>query len=83
MKVTAPEMTSYAGATVSIGSTFTLTQWGVIAGIVTALLTFALNLWYTRKKNAREQELIDHQIRLAEIAEREALVRLAALGVEL
>ena len=37
-KVTAPELTSYAGATVSIGTSLTLTQWGVVAGIVTALL---------------------------------------------
>jgi hypothetical protein len=41
---------------------------------VTALLTFALNLWYTRQKNAREQ-------RQADLAERERKARLAALGV--
>jgi hypothetical protein len=73
-KFTVPEITSYAGGVVSIGASLTLTQWGVIAGIVTALLTFALNLWYTRQKNAREQ-------RQADLAERESKARLAALGV--
>jgi uncharacterized membrane protein (DUF485 family) len=73
-KFTIPEVTSYAGGAVSIGASLTLTQWGVIAGIVTALLTFILNLWYTRQKNAREQ-------RQADLAERESKARLAALGV--
>ena len=76
MKVTPLDATSYAGGIVSIGSAVTLTQWGVIAGILTALLTLLLNVWYTRQKNMREQ-------RLADLAEREAKARLAALGVEL
>jgi len=75
-KFTVTELTSYAGGAVSIGASLTLTQWGVIAGIVTALLTFVLNLWYTRQKNAREQ-------RQADLAEREVKARLAALGVHL
>jgi len=75
-KFTAPELTSYAGGLVSIGASLTLNQWGVIAGIVTALATLFLNLWYTRQKNARER-------RQADLAERESKARLAALGVSL
>ena len=75
-KFTVPELTSYAGGAASIAASLTLAQWGVIAGIITALLTFALNLWYTRQKNARER-------RQAELAERESKARLAALGVTL
>lgn len=74
-KVTAPELTSYAGATVSIGTSLTLTQWGVVAGIVTALLTFALNAIYMYRKDRREQ-------RQADLAERESMARLANLEVK-
>lgn len=82
MKITPLDATSYAGGAVSIGSALTLSQWGVIAGIVTALLTLGLNIWYTRQKNAREQHLADQQARVAELAEREAIARLAALGLK-
>lgn len=58
-KPTVPEMTSYAGAIGSIGASVTLTQWGVIAGIVTALLTCAFNLAYMRRRDMREQMLAD------------------------
>jgi uncharacterized membrane protein (DUF485 family) len=75
MKITAPEVTSYAGGVVSIGSALTLTQWGVVAGIITALLTFGLNAIYMYRKDAREQ-------RQADLAERESIARLAALGLK-
>lgn len=58
-KITAPELTSYAGGAVSIGASLTLTQWGVAAGIVTALLTFALNALYVYRKDRREQRESD------------------------
>lgn len=58
-KMSAPEMTSYAGGIASIGASLTLTQIGVIVGIVTALLTFGLNAWYTIQKNRREQRESD------------------------
>lgn len=67
-KVTAPELTSYAGATVSIGTSLTLTQWGIVVGIVTALLTFALNVIYLHRKDKREQ-------RQADLLERASLER--------
>jgi hypothetical protein len=54
-KLSVPEATSYAGAIASIGSSLTLTQWGVIIGIVTALLTFAMNLLFSYRKDRREQ----------------------------
>lgn len=50
-----PEIVSYAGASVSIASSLTLTEWGVIIGIATALLTFALNAVYMYRKDRREE----------------------------
>lgn len=67
---------SYAGGVTSICSALTLTDWGILIGIATALFTFGMNVWYTRQKNAREQ-------RLADLVERESKARLAALGVKL
>lgn len=66
-KVNAVEVTSYAGAGVSVGSALTLTEIGVIVGIVTALLTFGLNVVYTYRKDKREKA--------------ESAARLAQLGV--
>lgn len=54
-KLSGPEVTSYAGAATSIFSSMTLTDIGVIVGIVTALLTFGLNAFYTYRKDKREQ----------------------------
>ncbi len=71
-KISAPEAGSYAGGIVSVGASLTLTEIGVLVGIATALLTFFLNAWYTRQKNAREQ-------RLADLDAREREVRLAQL----
>lgn len=75
MKITPPEMGSYAGGAVAIGTSLTLTQVGIIVGIVTALLTFGLNAWYTSQKNAREK-------RLADLEQREREVRLARLQAQ-
>ena len=52
---------------VAIGTSLTLTQVGILVGIVTALLTFALNAWYTAKKNAREQRVADLEVREREV----------------
>lgn len=71
-KISPPELGSYAGAVTAIGASLTLTEVGIIVGIVTALLTLLLNAWYTRQKNAREQ-------RLAELDIREREVRIAQL----
>ena len=46
---------SYAGGAVSIGASLTLTDIGILVGIVTALLTFVLNAVYTYRRDQREQ----------------------------
>ena len=71
-KLTFPDMTSYLGALAALLASFTLGEWSVLAGIVTALVTCASNVAYMRRKDAREQ-------RQAELAEREALVRLEGM----
>lgn len=67
-QVSAPEAGSYAGAVVAIVASLTLTQWGIIVGIVTALATFCLNAFYMRRRDQRE--------------ERETEATLAKLGVK-
>ncbi|GAB3416599.1 phage holin family protein [Massilia agilis] len=57
--LTAPEVSSYAGAVTSIGASLTLTDWGVLIGIATALMTFALNAIYAYRKDRREQRESD------------------------
>lgn len=56
------EVSSYAGGVLSFGAGLTLENFGVIVGIATALLTFLLNVWYTRQKNAREQRESDARL---------------------
>lgn len=53
---------SYAGATASVVSGLTLTDVGIIVGIVTALLTFGANMIYQRRKDKREQALYEAQM---------------------
>nr|WP_152548470.1 HP1 family phage holin [Cupriavidus sp. SK-4] len=66
MRQTNPvEASSYAGAVVSILSSLTLTDIGIIIGIFTALLTFGLNAWYTRRKDQREAE--EHAAKMREL----------------
>lgn len=76
-KISAPEVGSYAGGATAIGASLTLTEIGVIVGILTALLTFLLNAWYTRQKNQREQALADLERREREVR----LAQLEAQGV--
>jgi hypothetical protein len=66
---TFPDLTSYLAGVGSFLVSFTLGEWSVLAGIVTALVSCAANVAYMRRKDAREQ-------RQAELAEREALARL-------
>jgi protein-S-isoprenylcysteine O-methyltransferase Ste14 len=61
-QVSAPEAGSYAGAIVAIVASLTLTQWGVIAGIVTALVTCAANLVYMARKDRREERALNAQL---------------------
>jgi len=61
-QVSAPEAGSYAGAIVAIVASLTLTQWGVIAGIITALVTCAANLFYMARKDQREERALNAQL---------------------
>ena len=89
-KTTPPEVGSYAGAAVTVATSLTLTQVGVIVGILTALLTLGLNAWYTREKNMREREqnvreamLADIERQLADLERRERELRLEQLLAKL
>jgi hypothetical protein len=57
--------TSYGGGAVAVVSALTLTDLGIVVGIVTALMTFALNVAYHIRKDRRERE--EHEIRIAMI----------------
>ena len=89
-KTTPPEVGSYAGAAVTVATSLTLTQFGVIVGIFTALLTFLLNAWYTRERNARERQQAereqlhaDIERQVVDLERREREVRLAQLLAQL
>lgn len=58
---------SYGGGAVSVLSALTLTDWGIIVGIVTALLTFGLNVLYQARKDGREQR--EHIERMRQLAD--------------
>jgi len=51
-----PTTMSYMGAGFSIGSGLTLAEWGVVVGILTALLTFAGNMIYQHRRDQRDQQ---------------------------
>ncbi|KVD71779.1 holin [Burkholderia ubonensis] len=55
MRVSPTEAASYTGSVVSVGSSLTLTDIGVIVGIATAIMTFALNAYFMWRKDQREQ----------------------------
>jgi protein-S-isoprenylcysteine O-methyltransferase Ste14 len=59
---TAPEAGSYAGAVVAIVASMTLTQWGIIAGIITALVTCVANVVYMARKDRREERALTAQL---------------------
>lgn len=67
-KMSAQELGSYAGSAVSVGASLTLTDIGVIVGIVTALLTFVVNVVYVYRKDRREQR--ESQAALSRIGEK-------------
>lgn len=54
---------SYIGSAFAIVSGLTLTEWGIIIGIATALLTFAANMIYQVRKDRREQHLHDLEVK--------------------
>ena len=50
---------SYFGGGISIFSAMTLTDWGIATGIITALATFAFNVWWGLRRDRREQQAHD------------------------
>lgn len=63
---------SYIGSTISIGSALTLSDVGIIFGIITALLTFGLNVWWVRQKVKRSamrelREIEEHEARMKQM----------------
>lgn len=55
MRQTNPgEVASYTGSVVAVLSSLTLTDIGIIVGILTALLTFWLNAFFMRRKDRRD-----------------------------
>lgn len=71
-----PEITSYAGAASSFGvGTITMNEWACLIGIALGVLTFLMNVWYTHRKDKREQ-------RLKELEEQELLSRILAQGTK-
>jgi uncharacterized membrane protein (DUF485 family) len=56
------EVASYTGSGASIAASLTFTDIGVLVGIITALLTFALNAIYMYRKDRREQRESDARL---------------------
>ncbi len=54
MRATPTEVSSYAGSIVAVASSLTLTDIGVIVGILTAVATFVVNAVYMYRKDRRE-----------------------------
>ena len=59
---------SYSGGAVSIFSAMTLTDFGILVGIVTALATFGLNVWWGMRRDRREQQA--HELAINGILDR-------------
>lgn len=73
-KTSIPEITSYAGAASSFGiGAMTMNELACLIGIVLGVLTFLMNLWYTHRKDKREQ-------RLKDLEEQELLARILEKG---
>ncbi|TCS35810.1 holin family protein (superfamily II) [Paucimonas lemoignei] len=62
LKTNPVEAGSYTGAIISVVSSLTLTDIGIIIGIITALLTYAMNAFYAARKDKREQR--EHEARM-------------------
>jgi len=67
MRISPTEAASYAGSTVAVGSSLTLTDIGIIVGIATAVLTFVLNAYFMWRKDRREERVFE--VRLHEEGE--------------
>jgi protein-S-isoprenylcysteine O-methyltransferase Ste14 len=61
-QLSTPEAGSYAGAILAVVASLSLTQWSVIAGIVTALVTCVANVIYMARKDRREERVLRAQL---------------------
>lgn len=66
MQISPTEAAAYAGSGVGVGASLTLTDMGVIAGVTTAILTFALNAYFSWKKSKLDAKVAEARIREAE-----------------
>lgn len=65
----AADTASYVGGGFSVFAALTLTDIGIIIGIVTALLTFIANTIYQWRRDRREQ--ITHELRMKKLMDSE------------
>ena len=56
---------SYGGGIVSIMAALTLTDWGIVLGMITAVATFCVNWYYKHRDDARAREA--HEAHLASL----------------
>ena len=56
---------SYGGGIVSITAALTLTDWGIVLGMITAVATFCVNWYYQHRDDARAREA--HEAHLASL----------------
>lgn len=62
MRASPTEVASYVGSVTAVASSLTLTDIGVIVGILTAFATFGLNFFFMWRKDRREQRESDMRI---------------------
>lgn len=63
MRASPTEVASYAGSFTAVASSLTLTDIGVVVGILTAIATFGLNFLFMWRKDRREQRESDQRIK--------------------
>lgn len=62
---------SYFGAAFSVGAALTLTQWGILVGMFTAIVTVTVNVVFQYRRDKRET--LQHNVVIAEHEKRMAL----------
>lgn len=69
MKLSVPAVGSYTGSAGAIGASLTLGQIGILVGIVTAIITCAANLYFSRRRDERERRQEEREQRELELKE--------------
>jgi hypothetical protein len=62
MRISPAEAASYAGSAASIGAPLTLSDVGVLVGILTALATFGINAYFRWRDDQRKQRESDARL---------------------